>query len=128
VIDWQREDFTPCGEQFDLVFDALGKSSFAACRSLLVPGGAYLSTELGPWGQNPVLGLVGPVLARAGVRRVMFPLPAGGQAMIVHLAELMETGEFTPVIDREYALDQVAEAFRYVESGQKTGNVVLRVS
>jgi NADPH:quinone reductase-like Zn-dependent oxidoreductase len=61
VIDWEREDFTACGERFDVVFDAVGKSSFGACRPLLVEGGVYVSTDLGPMAQNPLLGLASPL-------------------------------------------------------------------
>ncbi|MPZ63629.1 MAG: zinc-binding dehydrogenase [Propionibacteriales bacterium] len=127
VLDWEQEDFTACGERFDVVLDAVGKSSFGACRPLLVPGGVYVSTELGPRGQNLILGLVSPLLARTGAKRVVFPIPTYDQAMIEYLRDRITAGDFTPVIDRVVPLDEVAEAFRYVESGQKTGNVVLRV-
>ena len=66
VIDWERDDFTRCGERFDMVFDAVGKSSFGACRPLLVEGGIYVSTDLGPKAQNPLFGLASPLLRRLG--------------------------------------------------------------
>lgn len=128
VIDWEREDFTACGEHFDVVFDAVGKSSFGACKPLLVQRGIYVSTELGPMAQNPFLALVGPVFKRAGAKRVLFPIPSYDQAMIEFLRDRLASGTFSPLIDRVYPLDEVVDAFEYVETGQKTGNVVIRVS
>jgi NADPH:quinone reductase-like Zn-dependent oxidoreductase len=128
VIDWEREDFAACGERFDVVFDAVGKSSFGACKPLLVEGGAYVSTDLGPKGQNPILGLASPLFAAAGAKRVLFPFPRNDLGMVEFLRNRLAAGDFRPVIDRVYSLDDVVEAFRYVETGQKTGNVVIRVS
>lgn len=128
VIDWERDDFTACGERFDVVFDAVGKSSFGACKPLLVEGGVYLSTELGPRGQNPFLGLVSPLLKRAGAKRVLFPIPSYDQSMIEFLRDRLASGDLSPLIDRVYPLDEIVAAFEYVETGQKTGNVVIRVS
>ncbi|MCW2856830.1 MAG: NAD(P)-dependent alcohol dehydrogenase [Marmoricola sp.] len=128
VIDHETEDFTRCGETFDVVFDAVGKSTFGACRGLLRPGGLYLATDLGPGAQNPLLALLSPLLRITGRRRVLFPLPSDDAGAVAFLAERLGAGDFVPVIDRSYPLDEVAEAFRYVETGQKTGNVVIRVS
>jgi NADPH:quinone reductase-like Zn-dependent oxidoreductase len=128
VIDHEREDFTRCGETFDVVFDAVGKSSFGACKPLLVNGGIYVSTELGPRGQNPLLGLVSPLYKLAGAKRVMFPIPSCRKEDVELLRDLLARGELRPVIDRTYPLDDVRAAFAYVETGQKTGNVVLRIA
>ena len=91
---------------------------------LLKPGGIYLSSELGALAQNPVLALVTPLF---GGKRVMFPIPKHDQQMVWYFKELIESGSFTPVIDRRYPLDQIVEAYRYVETGQKIGNVVISV-
>jgi NADPH:quinone reductase-like Zn-dependent oxidoreductase len=128
VIDWEREDFTACGERFDVVFDAVGRTSFAACKPLLAEGGVYVSTGLGPMAQNPLLGLVSPLHESIGAKRVLFPIPSYNQAMIEFLRDRLQHGDFSPVIDRVYPLDDIVEAFVYVEGGQKTGNVVIRVS
>ena len=128
VIDHERSDFTADDEQFDVVFDAVGKSSFAACRRLLVPGGVYMSTELGPKGQNPLLALAGPLGKLVGARRVLFPIPTCTQDDIEFLGHRLTDGDFAPVIDRTYPLDQIVEAFEYVETGQKLGNVVVQVA
>lgn len=128
VIDWQNIDFTECGDLFDVVFDAVGKSRFSVSKKLLVPKGVYISTELGPKGQNPLLGLVSPVFKLLGAKRVLFPLPLNKKELIVHIAERLESGAFKPVIDRTYALDDIADAYLYVETGQKLGNVVIKVA
>ena len=124
VIDYTREDFTQSGQGYDLVFDAVGKSSFGACRKLLKPGGIYCSTDLGFMAQNPFLALW---TSRFGSKKVIFPIPKTSRDDMDLFKELIEAGTFRPVIDRRYPLEQVAKAFKYVETGQKTGNVVITV-
>jgi NADPH:quinone reductase-like Zn-dependent oxidoreductase len=124
VIDYTVEDFTRDTQTYDVVLDAVGKSSFGRCRRLLRPGGTYLSTDLGPLSQNPVLALVTPLF---GGRKVKFPLPKQDPGMVGYFKELIESGAFRPVVDRRYRLDQIVEAYRYVETGQKLGNVVITV-
>jgi len=125
VLDYTTGDFTEDGQTYDAVFDTVGKSTFGRCRRLLKPGGVYLSSELGPWAQNLMLALVTPLLRG---RKVKFAFPRDNQAIVRHLRELIESGDFTPVIDRRYALDQIVDAYRYVETGQKIGNVVITVA
>lgn len=125
VVDYEKEDFTTLDETFDCVFDAVGKSTFGACKRLLKPGGIYMSTELGPYAQNPFLALW---TAPFGSKKVLFPLPSESKKDVLFLKSLLESGDFKPVIDRHYPLEQIAEAFRYVETGQKTGNVVITVA
>jgi len=122
VIDYTAQDFTKDAQKYDVVLDSVGKSSFSQCRRLLKPGGIYLSSELGPWAQNPFLALIAPL--HPG-KRVMFPIPKHDQQMVVYFRELIESGKFKPLIDRTYPLDQIVEAYRYVETGRKTGNVVI---
>ncbi|HET7234807.1 MAG TPA: NAD(P)-dependent alcohol dehydrogenase [Actinomycetota bacterium] len=125
VIDRRAEDFTKDDQRYDVVLDAVGKSSFGRCKRLLMPRGIYLSTDLGPLSQNPILALITPLF---GGRRVMFPIPPKhSQAEVRQMKEMIEAGEFMPVIDRHYPLDQIVEAYRYVEMGQKVGNVVITV-
>jgi NADPH:quinone reductase-like Zn-dependent oxidoreductase len=124
VIDFTAEDFTDDDARYDVVLDAVGKSSFGRCKRLLRPHGIYVSSELGPRAQNPFLALVTPL---GGGRRVVFPIPRQDQAMIEYLRDLMAAGAFTPLIDRTYPLDEIVEAYRYVESGQKIGNVVISI-
>lgn len=125
VIDYQASDFTKDVDTYDVVLDAVGKSTFSACKRLLTPHGLYFSTELGPHSQNPFLALVTP-LGRG--RKVMFPIPKHNQEMVLQLKGLIESGKYTPVIDRHYPLNRIAEAYEYVDAGRKIGNVVIDVS
>jgi NADPH:quinone reductase-like Zn-dependent oxidoreductase len=122
VIDYTAEDFTKDEQTYDVVLDSVGKSSFSRCRRLLKPGGIYLSSELGPLAQNPFLALIAPL---HGCKKVLFPIPKHDQEMVGYFRGLLEAGKFKPVIDRTYPLDQIVEAYRYVETGRKTGNVVI---
>ena len=124
VVDYTTRDFTADDRGYDVVLDAVGKSTFGRCRRLLKPAGIYVSTDLGPLGQNVILPLVTRLFGR---KRVIFPLPRYDHGWVTRLKELIESGEFKPVIDRRYSLDQIVEAYRYVETGQKIGNVVISV-
>lgn len=126
VIDYTVEDFTKDAQRYDAVLDAVGKSSFGRCRRLLKPGGVYASSDLGPLSLNPLLALITALPGRAG-RRVKFPLPRRDPEMARSFKGLIESGQFTPLIDRRYRLEEIVEAYRYVETGQKTGNVVISV-
>ena len=123
VIDYTREDFTMNGQTYDVIFDAVGKESFRRCKGSLNRGGFYLATDL--W-QNLVLAAW---TARIGDKTVVFPIPPRyTKKDVLFLKQLMEAGKYRAVIDRCYPLEQVADATRYVETEQKTGNVVLTVS
>ena len=124
VIDYTTEDFTQDHQRYDAVLDSVGKSSFRQCRPLLKPAGIYISSELGPYAQNPFLALLSP-LQRG--KRVKFPIPKHDQEMMGFFRELIASGAFKPVIDRAYPLRQIVEAYRYVENGQKIGSVVITV-
>jgi NADPH:quinone reductase-like Zn-dependent oxidoreductase len=123
VVDYTAGDFTKDEQRYDVVLDSVGKSSFGRCRRLLKPGGVYLSSELGPLAQNPLLALIAPLYRG---KKVMFPIPKHDQEMMAYFRDLIESGAFKPVIDRTYRLDQIVEAYRYVETGQKVGSVVIR--
>ena len=125
VIDRTAADFTADDQTYDAVFDAVGKSSFGRCRRLLTARGIYLSTDLGPRGQNPFLALITPVLPG---RSVLFGFPRHDQAMMNDLKDLMERGQFRPVVDRTYPLTEIVAAYRYVETGEKIGSVVITVA
>jgi NADPH:quinone reductase-like Zn-dependent oxidoreductase len=125
VIDYTQQDFTKINKRFDVVFDAVGKSSFRKCKPLLKKQGVYMSTELGYMWQNPFLALVTPLL---GGKKVLFPIPTISKEDVNFFKELAETNAFKPVIDRRYTLDQIVEAYRYVETGMKTGNVILTIA
>jgi NADPH:quinone reductase-like Zn-dependent oxidoreductase len=122
VIDYTQEDFTRNGETYDVVFDAVGKHSFRRSRGSLKPGGIYISTDLGFMWHVPPLAL----LTRwVGDKRVTIPIPKYTKEKVLFLKELIEAGEYRAVIDRRYPLEEIVAATTYVETGQKTGNVVL---
>jgi NADPH:quinone reductase-like Zn-dependent oxidoreductase len=125
VIDYVTDDFTKDDARYDVVIDAAGNSSFRRCRRLLRPHGAYVSSDVGPRWQNPVLALTTPLL---DAKKVLFPIPRHDAAMARYFKGLIEAGQFRPVIDRHYSLDNIVEAYRYVETGEKIGNVVIGVS
>jgi len=124
VIDYTSDDFTKNGELYDIVFDSVGKSSFFKCRKILKPDGIYYSTELGYLSQNIFLALLSPVLPG---KKIKFPIPTDNKKDIVFFRELIEAGNFKAVIDRVYPLEEIVAATEYVETGQKTGNVVISV-
>jgi len=122
VIDYTQEDFTRQSEQYDFVFDAVGKSTFAQCKSIMQPDGIYISSELGPRAQNLYLPLITKL---RGGKRVIFPLPTRIKASLDFIQNMLEQEKFKPLIDRTYPLEQIREAYNYVVSGQKTGNVII---
>jgi NADPH:quinone reductase-like Zn-dependent oxidoreductase len=125
VIDCDSEDFLTTDDSYDVIIDAVGKSSFGRCKPLLKPHGIYSSSDLGPYWQNLPLAVVTPLLRR---RRVVFPLPQESAEIAAHVRDLMQRGEFTPLIDRSYALADIVDAYHYVESSRKLGSVVITVA
>ena len=121
VIDYTREDFTQNGETYDIVFDAVGKHSYRRARGSLKPGGVFVSTD---GLSNALFALP----AKIGDKRLRFGIAKYRKADVLFLKQLIEAGEFRAVIDRRYPLEDVVEATRYVETGMKTGNVVLSVN
>lgn len=124
VIDYTEEDFTQVADKFDCVLDAVGKTTFFRCRRLMKPGAIFATTDLGPWWQNLLLATWSSI---TGSNRVVLPLPKDGEVFVDVLKARMEVGEFRAVIDRHYPLEEIADAYRYVETGQKTGIVVIDI-
>jgi NADPH:quinone reductase-like Zn-dependent oxidoreductase len=123
VVDYLQEDFTKNGETYDIVLDAVGKHSFRRSRGSLARGGLYLPTD---GFSNLFLSLW---TKRFGDKKVSFNIPPRYRKQdVLFLKQLIEAGEYRAVIDRRYPLERVVEATRYVETEQKTGNVVLTVS
>jgi len=123
VIDYTRQDFTKSGETYDVIFDAVGKSSFGRCKSSLKENGAYLVTV-------PTATALFQTLwtSKVGTKRVKMEGAPARLDNLVFLKELIEAGDLETVIDRRYPLGQIAEAFRYVEKGHKKGNVAITVA
>jgi NADPH:quinone reductase-like Zn-dependent oxidoreductase len=124
VIDYTRADFTKNGKKYDVVFDAVGKHSFRRSRRSLKPDGIFVTTDLGFMWHAPLLLLLTRWI---GDRKVKVGITKYAKEDVLLLKELIETGRYRAVIDRRYPLEDVVEATRYVETGQKTGNVVLTV-
>ena len=125
VVDYQQQDYTKNGRTYDVVLDAVGFHHFSRCRRSIVPGGIFVPTELGRFHlENLLLTLATKLFGR---RRVRFGVARWSKRDVLRLKELIEAGEYRAVIDRSYPLEEVVEATRYVETLQKTGNVVLAV-
>jgi NADPH:quinone reductase-like Zn-dependent oxidoreductase len=119
IIDYTKEDFTKDSERYDFVFDAVGKSSFFKCKRLLKKKGVYTSSN----GLiNIFLIFIAPL---TGGKKVVFSFPKSISEKLNFIKDLIEKGSFTPVIDRTYSIDKIADAYRYVATGQKIGNVII---
>jgi NADPH:quinone reductase-like Zn-dependent oxidoreductase len=121
VIDYTHEDFTKNSATYDVIFDAVGKHSFLRSRRALKPGGVYIATD----GLRNLLWW--PWTSRFGKRRAKIGIARYQKADVLFLKELIDAGEYRAVIDRAYPLEEIVPATEYVETGQKTGNVVLTV-
>lgn len=119
VIDYKTQDFTKDDERYDYVFDAVGKTTFFKCKSLLNKTGKFSSSG---GLENIFLAMISPVF---GGKRVLFTAPKDISGELNFIKGLYEQGKFKPVIDRRYPLEKIAEAYTYVASGQKTGNVII---
>lgn len=124
VIDYTKEDFTRIGETFDGVLDAVGKTTYLRCRRLLKPEARFVGTDLGPWCQTLFLTIVSEITRR---RKVTVPIPRNVPGFVDRLKALMEVEQFRAIVDRSYPLEAIADAYRYVETGRKTGIIVINV-
>jgi NADPH:quinone reductase-like Zn-dependent oxidoreductase len=125
VIDYTREDFTRSGETFDIIFDAVGKSSFARCKGSLVPGGIYLGTAPSPALFAHVLWTTKFGDKKARVSATGLRPPAEKAKDLLVLKALTEAGQLRPVIDGCYPMAQIAAAHRRVSTGHKRGHVIV---
>jgi len=122
VIDYTKEDFNKSGQTYDVIFDAVDKTSFSHCRSLLKQKGVYLTVGMGP-----IILLQMLWNSMTSSRKVIFGIPNFKTDDLIFLKGLIEEGKLKTVIDRRYPLEQIVEAHRYVETGHKKGNVVITV-
>ena len=128
IFDYQKEDFTQVEGKYSFIFDTVGKSTFAKCKPLLEAKGAYISSEIGHNGENLFFALSTPISSKfpgQEGKRVVFPYPIDIQGSLDLIKTLIEEEKFKAVIDREYDIDKIVEAFKYVETGEKIGNVVI---
>jgi len=122
ILDYKNKDFTKNNETYDYVFDAVGKSSFNKCKPILNEKGVYISSELGKNFQNLFYTFITSIL---GGKKVIFPVPSNIKETLVFMKKLIEMDQFKAIIDRVYTLDEIDEAYKYVLSGHKTGNVII---
>lgn len=123
AVDYTREEFTDRGERYDVVVDVVGTSPYSRTLRCLSPGGRYVL------GNPTLLGRIrGGWTNLTGERTVISSLAGYAPEDVEALVELVEAGEVRVVVDRRYPLDEIADAHRYVESGRKTGNVVIDVA
>lgn len=127
VIDWQKEDISKIATACDVYFDAVGKSSFKEAKKILKPGGLYMSSELGKFGQNPLLSLINPVQRLITKKNIKFPVPSTRKKEILAIAKYINSGGYLPLIDREYDIKDIVDGFKYVEAGKKVGNVIVKI-
>lgn len=118
VIDYTREDYLAAGIQYDVVFDVVGAVTFNRCAAIVKPTGVYMGAVMG----------MGELIRSLWNKRIRGGTAFANTAALSFLRGLMESGKLRPVIDREYALEDTKEAFRYVEKGHKKGNVVIKVA
>lgn len=127
VVDYATEAFDRLGRDYDIVWDTVGKLRRRDWRRLLKPGGIFATTDLGPGGQH-MWPLLWSWITRSGRAVVPLPKRASGQAFVNQLRSWIEAGQYVPVIDRTYTLADIADAYRYVQTGQKAGIVVIDVA
>ncbi len=125
VLCYDEQDFTKESQVYDIVFDAVGKSSYAKCRKIIAPNGRYLTTV--PTGSI----LLHAFLTNATKKKAIFLAtglrkPDRKREDLTWMAEMINKGLLRPIVDREYSLNEIASAHRYVETGHKRGSVVIR--
>ncbi|WP_437914849.1 NAD(P)-dependent alcohol dehydrogenase [Sorangium sp. So ce302] len=122
-IDYTKEDFAKGGEDYDILFDAVGKTSFSRCKGSLKEGGVLLSTQVA----LPIL-FQSVWTSIVGGKRAVCATSIEKNEALVLMRELIEAGKLKPVIDRCYPLEQIAEAHRCVDTGRKRGSVAITVA
>jgi NADPH:quinone reductase-like Zn-dependent oxidoreductase len=122
MIDYKTDDFTQQNEEFDFILDAVGKSSFGACKKILKPHGVYVSSELGPGGENIPLSIWGLFHNK---KRVVFPFPNSPKESMPFIKNLLEKGAFKPLIEKTYSISEIQSAFKHMLTGEKRGSIII---
>lgn len=120
VIDYTQEDFIQSGNTYDVIFDVLGKSSFSRCKNVLRENGTYLLASF----KAPQLWQM-LITSIRGQKKMICALSSETPADLLHIKELVEAGKLKTILDRRFPLEQTADAHRYMEAGQRVGNVVI---
>jgi NADPH2:quinone reductase len=122
VVDYTKEDFTKLGDTYDIIFDTVGKSSFNQCRKVLKSKGKYVVTVM------IIKHLIRSFVTKFGnKKKVIFAMSVNKTEALNFIRMLIEDGKLKTIIDRQYPMDELAEAHEYVEKGHKKGNVVIEV-
>ncbi len=124
VIDYTKEDFTKNGQTYDIIFNAVGKITYLKCKNSLGTNGIYITTDLGYLWQDVIFVLL---TSKSKGKKALLPFPVETKENVLYLKKIIEEGKYKAVIDRRYSLDQIVEATKYVETEQKTGNVVINI-
>ncbi|RJP61078.1 MAG: NAD(P)-dependent alcohol dehydrogenase [Ignavibacteriales bacterium] len=124
VTDYTKNDFTKNGETYDIIFNAVGKTTCLKCKNSLKPDGIYITTDLGYLWQDVLFVLL---TSKSKRKKALLPFPVETKENVLYLKKIIEEGKYKAVIDRRYSLDQIVEATKYVETEQKTGNVVINI-
>ncbi|TVQ18310.1 MAG: NAD(P)-dependent alcohol dehydrogenase [Bacteroidetes bacterium] len=122
VIDYKHNDFTQSGETYDLIFDVLGRSSFARCKNSLTPNGVYF---LASFKMKQLFQMLWTKLS--GGKKVICSLAPGSVEDLIAVKELIEAGKFKSLIDRRFTLEEMAMAHQYYESAERKGNVAITI-
>ena len=128
VIDYTQADFTRGGQTYDVIFDVAGKSSFARCRASLNPGGIYLTTAASLTILLQMLWTSRFGARRAAVAFTGMRAAAEKRKDLLYIRELAEASALVPVVDADYPLPRIADAYRHVDAGHKKGNVVVTMT
>jgi NADPH:quinone reductase-like Zn-dependent oxidoreductase len=123
VIDYTKEDFTERVDEYDIIFDAVRKNTFANCKNALTSKGIYVTTEFGP-----TIMLQMKMNSNPNGKRMVGMLMKVDMEDLAFLSELIEAGKIKPVIDRTYPLEEIADAHRYVEKGHAKGKVIIEIA
>lgn len=122
VVDYTKEDYTRTGDSYDIIFDTVGKSSFAQCRKVLTGQGKYMVTKM------TLKHVLQSFLTKFGNnKKVIFGMSVNKTVALNFIRTLIEEGNLVTIIDRQYSLEELQEAHAYVEKGHKQGNVVIHV-
>jgi NADPH:quinone reductase-like Zn-dependent oxidoreductase len=127
VIDYHQRDFTSGGDTYDVVFDAVGKSSFSACRKILAPGGIYITTLPSPaFFFSSAIQKVAKIFGGAKQAKLLLVRPNSDD--LAYLGQLADEGKLKPVVSVRFPLEQVAEAHRVSQTGHVRGKMILEIS
>lgn len=123
VVDYTKEDFSKTGDTYDIIFDAVSKSSFARCSKALKPDGKYIVTVM------TFKTVLQSFLTKfRNKKKVIFAMSLNKTEALNYIRKLIEEGKLKTIIDKQYPIEELSAAHEYVEKGHKKGNVVISVT